>query len=104
LKQQLHGGLPEPVDAEMLRRENEELQRKNRELEAKVVELTAALAKHEREGQVSRLCWKFSVFSSFLTGRCSMNHLTTTLFHQSTMFAYDVYNNYSKLLLHYVSR
>jgi hypothetical protein len=51
LKQQLHGGLPEPVDAEMLRRENEELQRKNRELEAKVVELTAALAKHEREGQ-----------------------------------------------------
>jgi cell division protein FtsB len=47
LKQQLHGGLPEPVDAEMLRRENEELQKRNRELEAKVAELTAALAKHE---------------------------------------------------------
>jgi hypothetical protein len=44
LKQQLHGGLPEPVDAEMLRRENEELQRKNRELEAKVVELTAVVS------------------------------------------------------------
>ena len=44
LKQQLHGGLPEPVDAEVLRRENEELQRKNRELEAKVAELTAAVS------------------------------------------------------------
>jgi hypothetical protein len=47
LKQQLHGGLPEPVDAEMLRRENEELQKRIRELETKVTELTAALAKHE---------------------------------------------------------
>lgn len=44
MKQQLHGGLPEPVDAEVLRRENEELHKKNIELEAKVAELTAAVS------------------------------------------------------------
>lgn len=44
MKQQLHGGLPEPIDGEMLRRENEELQKRNRELEAKVAELTAAVS------------------------------------------------------------
>ena len=44
LKQQLHGGLPEAVDAETLRRENDELQKRNRELEAKVAELTATVS------------------------------------------------------------
>lgn len=44
LKEHLHGGQPEAVDTETLRRENEELQKRNRELEAKVAELTAAVS------------------------------------------------------------
>ena len=62
LKEQLHRGLPEPVDAEMLRRENEDLQRRNRELEAKVAELTAAVS------PAHILAWTSSVWYTDVVG------------------------------------
>ena len=44
VKQHLHGGLPETVDAEVLKKEVTELRQRNRELEEQVAQLQAAVS------------------------------------------------------------
>ncbi|XP_064404753.1 c-Myc-binding protein homolog [Halichondria panicea] len=49
VKHHLHGGPLESIDAEALKKENEELQQRNRELEEQVAQLQTALSKYESE-------------------------------------------------------
>lgn len=43
MKQHLHGGPPESIDAEALRKEVEELRQKNKELQEQVAQLQTAV-------------------------------------------------------------
>ena len=63
VKHHLHGGPLDSIDAEALKKENEELQQRNRELEEQVAQLQTAVSIHYAIHIIS-LCFVFCSYPS----------------------------------------
>ena len=65
VKQHLHGGPPDSLDAEALKKEVEELRQKNKDLEEQVAQLQAAVSRHTVVRQNSANIIRFLCHNGF---------------------------------------